>query len=80
MFVNIKQEEFDQIGQGRPFLIYFQHDNPIRQISKSYNDVEIGEVLCLFNSGGFLEIAINMGNAHKELMLNMDESIQINFL
>lgn len=80
VIVNIRQQEFESIRNGRPFLIYFQHDNPIREISKTYADVPIGDVVCLFNSSGFLEISVNMGNAHKELILNLDESIQINFL
>ena len=80
VIVNITRQIFERVRNGRPFLIYFKHDNPIREISTSYADVPIGDVVCLFNSIGYLEIAINMGNAHKDLLLNPDESIQINFL
>ena len=35
----------------------------IQSISESYADVPEGEKLALFNSAGYLEIAINKGNA-----------------
>jgi S-adenosyl-L-methionine hydrolase (adenosine-forming) len=35
----------------------------IDRISESYADVTEGEKLALFNSAGYLEIAINKGNA-----------------
>jgi S-adenosylmethionine hydrolase len=35
----------------------------IDRISESYADVQPGEKLALFNSAGYLEIAINKGNA-----------------
>jgi len=35
----------------------------IESISESYADVAEGEKLALFNSAGYLEIAINKGNA-----------------
>jgi S-adenosylmethionine hydrolase len=35
----------------------------IERISETYADVPEGEKLALFNSAGYLEIAINKGNA-----------------
>ena len=35
----------------------------IDKISETYADVQEGEKLALFNSAGYLEIAINKGNA-----------------
>jgi S-adenosylmethionine hydrolase len=35
----------------------------IDHISQTYADVQEGEKLALFNSAGYLEIAINKGNA-----------------
>ena len=35
----------------------------IERISGSYADVSQGEMLVLFNSAGYMEIAINKGNA-----------------
>ena len=49
--------------EGRGFKIVFRGDETIDQLSESYADVAEGEKLALFNSAGYLEIAINKGNA-----------------
>jgi hypothetical protein len=41
----------------------FKRDEVIDKISDTYADVPEGEKLALFNSAGYLEIAINKGNA-----------------
>ena len=48
---------------NRGALINDNLDEVIEKISESYADVPEGEKLALFNSAGFLEIAINKGNA-----------------
>ena len=63
VIVNITQEEFEQHRKGRNFRIVFKRDEVIDRISSSYADVPEGEKLALFNSAGYLEIAINKGNA-----------------
>lgn len=42
-------------------------------LSKKYSDVEEGEMVCLFNSSGLLEVAINKGKA--ENLLGLKASI-----
>lgn len=61
--VNIRKEEFEEQRRGRRFIIEFKRDEVIDRISESYADVPDGEKLALFNSAGYLEIAINKGNA-----------------
>jgi S-adenosyl-L-methionine hydrolase (adenosine-forming) len=61
--VNITQEQFEQQRKGRRFKIVFKRDELIERISGSYADVPQGEKLVLFNSAGYMEIAINKGNA-----------------
>ena len=61
--VNISREEFELHRQGRPFKIVFRRDEIIEKISDSYADVPEGEKLALFNTAGYLEIAVNKGNA-----------------
>jgi S-adenosylmethionine hydrolase len=63
VIVNITREEFEEQRKGRSFKIVFKRDEIIDRISESYADVLEGEKLALFNSGGYLEIAINKGNA-----------------
>lgn len=61
--VNITREQFEEQRKGRSFRIVFKRDEMISSISETYADVPEGEKLALFNSAGYLEIAINKGNA-----------------
>jgi len=61
--VNITHEQFEEQRKGRSFKIIFKRDEVISIISETYADVAVGEKLALFNSAGYLEIAINKGNA-----------------
>ncbi|MDX1955690.1 MAG: SAM-dependent chlorinase/fluorinase [Chitinophagaceae bacterium] len=61
--VNITREEFERNRNGRKFQIIFKRDEVIDRISQTYADAPEGEKLALFNSAGYLEIAINKGNA-----------------
>jgi hypothetical protein len=61
--VNITHEQFEAQRKGRSFRIIFKRDEMISSISETYADVAEGEKLALFNSAGYLEIAINKGNA-----------------
>ena len=63
VIVNINKEEFEEQRKGRSFTIVFKRDEVIDKISETYADVMEGEKLALFNSAGYLEIAINKGNA-----------------
>lgn len=61
--INITQEQFEMQRKGRRFKIVFKRDEVIDKISSTYADVPLNEKLALFNSAGYLEIAINKGNA-----------------
>jgi hypothetical protein len=63
VIVNITREQFEEQRKGRSFRIVFKRDEMIDRLSESYADVNEGEKLALFNSAGYLEIAINKGNA-----------------
>jgi S-adenosylmethionine hydrolase len=63
VIVNITREEFEERRKGRSFRIVFKRDEVIDKISETYADVAEGEKLALFNSAGYLEIAIQKGNA-----------------
>ena len=63
VIVNIHKDEFEEQRKGRSFKIVFKRDEVIDKISETYADVNESEKLALFNSAGYLEIAINKGNA-----------------
>jgi S-adenosylmethionine hydrolase len=61
--VNITRKDFEQVGKGRSFTITFKSKDNIRKISDGYPQVSEGSSLAFFNSAGYLEIAVNKGNA-----------------
>jgi S-adenosyl-L-methionine hydrolase (adenosine-forming) len=63
VIVNITREAFEEQRKGRGFKIVFKRDEIIERISETYADVPEGEKLAMFNAAGYLEIAINKGNA-----------------
>jgi S-adenosyl-L-methionine hydrolase (adenosine-forming) len=63
VIVNITKEAFEEQRKGRSFKIVFKRDEVIDRISETYADVSEGEKLALFNAAGYLEVAINKGNA-----------------
>lgn len=63
IIVNITQEQFEEQRKDRRFRIVFKRDEVIDRISETYADVPEGEKLACFNAAGYLEIAINKGNA-----------------
>jgi S-adenosylmethionine hydrolase len=63
VIVNITRNQFEESRKGRAFKIVFRGNETIDQLSESYADVAEGDKLALFNSAGYLEIAINKGNA-----------------
>src|SRR4029078_1662336 len=63
VIINITKDEFEEQRRGRSFKIVFKRDEIIDKISETYADVNESEKLALFNSAGYLEIAINKGNA-----------------
>lgn len=79
VIVNLTKPTFERIRKGRNFMIFYKSDEPIVRLSHRYNDVQIGDVCAFFNSIDMLEVAIHMGNAHKLLNLNKNETIQIDF-
>lgn len=61
--VNITRDQFEEHRKGRRFRIVFKRNEVIDKIAETYADVPEGEKLALFNAAGYLEIAINKGNA-----------------
>ncbi|MDD2982471.1 MAG: SAM-dependent chlorinase/fluorinase [Crocinitomicaceae bacterium] len=62
VITNVTRELFDRFGENIPFTIYFRRkEYYIDEISPTYNAVVPGEKVAIFNSNGFLEIALNRG-------------------
>jgi S-adenosylmethionine hydrolase len=79
VIINVRKSQFEKVRKGRNFYLYYDPKHPLTEVSQSYSDVGVGDVLCLFNSAGFLELSINMGKASSMLGLKKDDTIQIDF-
>jgi S-adenosylmethionine hydrolase len=79
VITNITKDFFNQVQQGRRFILYFKRNETITHLSWHYNEVPEGEKLCLFGISDHLEIAINKGNASGLLGLNLGDSVIIDF-
>lgn len=75
--LNITREEFETYRKDRRFSIRIPRNIPVAQLSRNYNDVIPGERLCLFNSAGYLEIAIREGSAAQLLGLELFKKDQL---
>lgn len=78
IITNITQSFFKEARKNRGFNIVFR-TYEIKKISRSYTDVAPGEILALFDSNGYLEIAMNQGNAAGLLGLETRDMIRIEF-
>lgn len=80
IITNIDRSIFEKIGQNRSFTIYVQSKgNKITRINNSYNETSEGELLAIFNTGGYLEIAIRNGKAAELFNLNTSSAIRVVF-
>lgn len=77
---NIHESLFNNFGKGRRFSIYLRRSQyQINELSKTYNEVPESNIVILFNTSGFLEIAMNRASANKLLGLNIMDSFTIEF-
>ncbi len=75
---NITKELFEKIRNGRSFEIKVGK-YVINKICRSYTEVAVPDIVVLFGSHSFLEIALNHGKAASLLGLSRDSSVDIFF-
>ncbi|MCZ6706299.1 MAG: SAM-dependent chlorinase/fluorinase [Bacteroidetes bacterium] len=75
---NIVRAEFEELQRGRAFKCYV--GNAILDgMQMTYSDTSPGDILVLFNSDDFLEVAINRGNASSMMDIKKGTSINVIF-
>jgi S-adenosylmethionine hydrolase len=80
IITNISKQQFYDFGKSRNFTIFFRRaEYSISSISKSYDDVPLGERLAIFSASGFLEIAMNSANASGIFGIHIRDVIRIEF-
>jgi S-adenosylmethionine hydrolase len=78
LITNISKEIIDKLSEGRKVSVNFAREQ-LDVISDRYSSVESGDCVAVFNSNGWLEIAICNGNASQMLGLKYDSQIQVKF-
>jgi len=77
-FINITEQDFRDTVGNSPFTINFRRPNyKITKIVQAYEDVDEAEMCALFSTSGFLQIAINKGNAASLLGLTLDTQVNV---
>lgn len=76
LITSIDQVTFSKFHQGRPFRIKVKN-RIIPRISMGYWEGKKGELIALFGSGGFLEIAVREGNAQKRFQMKRGDKVFI---
>ncbi len=77
---NLHQDEFVRYQKGRKVLVHLPHGEKIEGIKESYYAVLEGEFVCIINSMGLLEIAINNGDAGSLLGMQIKSPIIFEFV
>ncbi len=73
---NISRKMFDDFIGDRRFTI-LANVGQTKVISKKYSDAEEGDMVCLFNAAGNLEVAMNKGKAELLMGLKIDMPVMI---
>lgn len=76
--INLRKKDFRQFGK-KPFRLYTSRNEYFRRLHQHYHEVPEGEKVAFFNSSGYLEIAINHGNASQLLGLELGKVVLVEF-
>ncbi len=74
---NLKKLDLDRLANGRKMAIIIGRHDRITRISHSYGEVINGEILASWTEEGYLQIAINHGEAKRLLGLEKGKMITI---
>lgn len=79
LMTNISQEVIEQVRNQRAFTVSFGREM-VGCINSSYNSQDHGDVMAIYNSNGYLEITLSLGNAAELLGLGYDSAVTISFV
>ena len=60
--IDLSRHQFDELAAGGPFSIALPPEQEINELSRHYNDVADGHLLCRFNKAGLMELSVNRGS------------------
>ncbi|MCF8304133.1 MAG: SAM-dependent chlorinase/fluorinase [Bacteroidales bacterium] len=79
LITNISKDFFMEVAQDRAFEITLRGTYTLKTIEKSYGDLEEGQIVAVFNSNNYLELAVNRGNAKGLLNSGLYSKVTVEF-
>ncbi len=80
LITNIHKQTFNEVGKNKTFELHFHNKQyNIETLRNSYNEVNEADLIALFGSSGFLEIALNRGKASELLGMGLDSPVIVEF-
>ncbi len=81
LITNVTRNLFEKVRNGRRFRIYVRSVTySVTKISNNYNEVIEGEMVCVINYSGLIEIAMHNANCAKMLGVEVRSSMVIEFV
>ncbi len=74
----IRQSDLERFGDFQHCLVQMS-GKLIQGIRKTYAEAGAGELLALIDSAGYLEIAVNMGNAAKVIQCRIGDAVEVHY-
>jgi hypothetical protein len=80
IITNISHDLFKQVGKKRRFTITVKSETySVNGLSNSYSEVDVGEMLALFNSLGLLEIAMRNARMAELIDIKINSPVTVKF-
>lgn len=80
IITNISEKQFRSVARNRPFKLQLRSQAYyIKELHRSYSDVEESMIVALFGTSGLLEIAVNRGNAAGLLGVEVNDTVRLEF-
>jgi len=80
VLTNIHRTLFDAVRRDRDFEVQLRRKvYRASRIRTHYNEVPVGEMAVLFGASGFLEVALNQGNASQLLGIRHGDAVMVVF-
>ncbi len=79
VILNIRKEEFEKIRVGRKFIVTFRRNNDIDKLEENYSAIHDGDISCIVNSAGYIELFMKHGSMAGLLGLKLNDTVHIEF-
>ncbi|GDX51022.1 hypothetical protein LBMAG27_00690 [Bacteroidota bacterium] len=79
VILNVRKEEFEKIRQDRKFIVTFRRNNDIDKLEENYSSIQEGNISCIVNSAGYIELFMKHGSMAGLLGLKLNDTVQIEF-